>query len=233
MATTLSLVLVYTILHTETSRRAEEQHKLLVQKELELEDSRIRVMLSQIQPHFLFNTLNSIYHLCPVDAEKAQQAIAEFSDYLRGNLSSLSLREPVPFETELDCVQHYLYLEKMRFEEELTVVYDIQAHGFLLPVLTVQPLAENAVKHGLCRKPGGGTLRIASREYPEHYEVIIADDGVGFDPVRADGDERIHIGIENTKRRLWAMNHSTLTVQSRLGEGTTATIRIRKEPAAE
>ena len=112
----ISLLLIYIVLQ-------QEQEKQLIEKELELSDSRIKVMVSQIQPHFLYNTLNSIYHLCEKDNRMAQQAISDFSDYLRMNLKSLDHTEPIPFKEELRHVKTYLHLEKMRFEEDLRVEY--------------------------------------------------------------------------------------------------------------
>ena len=188
------------------------------------------MLLSQIQPHFMFNVLNTIYHLCDVDAGRAQQAIGDFSEYLRGNLASLRRSGPVPFDVEMSNVRSYLSLEKLRFEDELTIVYDLGPTGFMLPLLSVQPLAENAVKHGLCKKAGGGTLTIASRELEHSFEVIVSDDGVGFDaslPPPEDG--RDHIGISATRQRLQVLCGGTLSISSRPGAGTKATICIPKE----
>ena len=194
--------------------------------ENELLESRISVMLSQIQPHFLYNALGVIYHLCDKDPKAAKQATADFSRYLRTNLDSLRMDAPVLFETELQHVQIYLSLEKMRFGEELEVVYEIQAEGFLIPVLTIQPLVENAVKYGVGKKPGGGTVTISSQEVEGYYQITVSDNGVGFDPCETQEDGRSHIGIENVKRRLWAMSEAKLEIKSEKGVGTTATITI-------
>ena len=107
--------------------------------EKELEESRISIMLSQIQPHFLYNTLNTIYHLCEKDAEVAQQAISDFSDYLQMNLKSLNRKCAIPFSKELKHVKTYLSLEKLRFAEELEVRYEIETLSFWVPALTEQP----------------------------------------------------------------------------------------------
>lgn len=217
----ISLLLIYIVLQ-------QEQEKLLIEKELELSDSRIKVMVSQIQPHFLYNTLNSIYHLCEKDSGMAQRAISDFSDYLRMNLKSLDHTEPIPFAEELKHVKTYLHLEKMRFEEELRVEYDIEADEFLLPALTIQPLVENAVKHGIIPKKGGGTVTLAAREESECYRIIIADDGVGFVPGIKKEDGKSHIGIRNVRQRLREMCRAELDIESALGKGTKVTITLPK-----
>lgn len=205
------------------------QEKRLRQQERELSNNRIAIMMSQIQPHFLYNSLNTIYHLCGKNSDAARVAINDFSEYLRGNLDSLKQLHPVPFETELRHVRIYLSLEKMRFEDELQVEYDVTAMAFDLPALSVQPLVENAVKYGLGKKIGGGTLTIRTREVQAGYEIQIIDDGVGYNPSQKQHDGRTHIGIENVKSRLWSMCQATLIIDSVLGEGTTARIVIPKE----
>ena len=199
--------------------------------EKELEESRISIMLSQIQPHFLYNVLNTIFHLCEKDAGVAQQAISDFSDYLRMNLKSLDRKTPVSFSKELKHVKTYLNLEKLRFDEELNIRYEIGVTDFELPALTIQPLVENAVKHGICPKEGGGTVTIRTDETADAYIVTVKDDGVGFDTGSIGDDGKCHIGIENVRCRLQAMCRATLVIESTPGKGTTATIRVTKEAA--
>ena len=127
------------------------------QMERELEESRIAITLSQLQPHFIYNVLNSIYHLCDRDPKLAQEAVDKFSDYLRNNMKSIEQKEPIPFEEEYQHIQTYLSLEKIRFRT-LEIIYDIDIVNFMLPPLTVQPLVENAVKHGVTKKRGGGSV---------------------------------------------------------------------------
>ena len=201
----------------------------LAKQSAELSDSRINIMLSQIQPHFLFNALTSISVLCEKNPMKAQTALNDFADYLRGNLDSLRRTAPVPFSKELKHIKIYLSLEQMRFESELNVVYDIEADSFLLPALTVQPLVENAVKYGVGKKPGGGTVTISTREEATCFSITVADDGVGYDPQETQYDGRTHIGIDNVRARLAAMVGGTLTIQSEKGRGTSATIQLPKE----
>jgi LytS/YehU family sensor histidine kinase len=172
----------------------------LTERKAELTQSRISIMLSQIQPHFLYNSLNSIYYLCEEDPLKAQQAIGDFSDYLRGNLDSLKRTEPVPFEQELKHIQIYLSLEKMRFDKKLNVVYDIETMDFCVPALSIQPIVENAVRYGVGKKAEGGTVMLRVKEKPDSYCITVSDDGVGFDPYETQDDGRTHVGIDNVKR---------------------------------
>lgn len=218
---TLFLILMFIFFHGELTRQFAE-------KEKELGESRIAIMVSQIQPHFLYNSLNTIYYLCDKDSELAKKAINDFSGYLRHILGSVKRTTPVGFAEELQHVKTYLSLEKMRFEEDLNVEYHIETTGFLVPALSVQPLVENAVKHGICKKENGGTLVLSTREYGDYFEVTIADDGVGFDPGKKPDDGKLHVGIQNVRQRLYAMCEGTLTIESRPGEGTIVTMRVPK-----
>ncbi len=198
------------------------------QLEAQLAESQFDAAMSQIQPHFLYNALGSIYYLCGKDPPKAQKAIGDFSDYLRMNLSSLRQKTPIPFATELQHIRTYLALEKMSSEDELVYEFHIHAIDFTVPALSVQPLVENAVKHGIFKKPGGGTVVIGSEEYEDRFEIIVEDDGVGFDPALPPQPERVHIGIQNVRERLNVMCSAKLDIRSCPGRGTTAIITLPK-----
>ena len=114
---------------------------------------------------------------------------------------------------ELEHVKSYLALEQIRFEDELQVEYDIQAHGFLLPSLSLQPLVENAVRHGVSKKAGGGKVTIRTTETGDAFMVTVCDDGVGFDPDRIPQSRHMPVGIENVRNRLWNMCGGTLAVR--------------------
>lgn len=201
--------------------------------EKELKENRMSLAMSQIQPHFIYNSLNSIYHLCEKDVEMAQQAIGDFSDYLQRSLRVVDRTTLISFEEELKHVKTYLKLEQLRFGEDLHVVYRIGCTDFMLPALSVQPLVENAVKHGICQKEeGSGTVILTVKACPDCYEVIVSDDGVGFVPGTEANGEGTHVGIRNVRQRLDIMCHATLEVQSEPGKGTTSRIRIPKEADA-
>lgn len=220
----ISLLLMYT-------RNQRDQEFALLQKELELADSRMTIMLSQIQPHFLYNALGTIKHLCEVNPAIAKVAVDDFSNFLRGNLNSLTADKPISFEQELNHTKNYLHIEKLRFQDRLKIEYHIEATLFRLPTLTLQPIVENAVRYGVTKREDGGAVTISSKETDTAFIVTVEDDGIGFDPVasREDGDS--HIGISNVRERLASMVGGTLEIQSMPGVGTVATIIIPKEDA--
>ncbi len=205
-----------------------EQAKKMVNQENEVLTSRIDIALSQIQPHFLYNSLTSIYRLCDVKPEAAQEAISNFSKYLRGNLDSIKSSKMISFSEELEHIKAYLALEKMRYDDYLEIVYDTKVTGFLIPPLTVQPIVENAVNHGLGDLPEGGCITISTEETIDAYIIKISDTGVGFDEGIIPKDNRSHIGISNVRSRLDIMCQGTLKLDSRKNAGTTAIIRIPK-----
>ena len=192
---------------------------------------RMDIMLSQIQPHFLYNALAVIQDLCHTgDTARAEEATIRFAQYLRGNMESLGEGVPVPFEKELRHTQGYLELEQMRFREKLTVRYDVTCTAFQLPTLTLQPIAENAVRHGVRGNPDGtGVVTVATREYPDRYEITVSDDGPGFDPAQLGSNTGAeHVGIKNVRDRLARMCGGTLTIVSAPGEGAAVTLAIPK-----
>ncbi len=192
----------------------------------ELDGMKAKLTLSQINPHFIFNTLNTIYYLCEKDSGEAQSAIEDFSAYLRENMDSIKNMEPIPFKKELVHVKRYLEIEKLRYEDDLKVVYDINVMDFSVPALSVQALVENAVHHGLGKKDSGGTITISSWQGKETIAVKIEDDGVGFNVGAKKQDGKSHTGIENVRSLLDKMCGGTLEVISERGRGTVAMIRI-------
>jgi len=202
-------------------------------------EAEVQVMVSQIRPHFVYNTLSSIAILCDIDPKTAKEAAITFAKYLRANMDALKQKAPVPFAVELEHLKNYLYIEKLRFADALNVEYDIQTTDFELPILSIQPLAENAVKHGVGMKKYGGTVKISTKETDRAYEVVVSDDGVGFDPEEArkrqetKSDGKSHVGMENTKKRLKEMCGADIVIESRIGEGTTARVIIPKDNAGD
>lgn len=201
-----------------------------IQIEKELIESRVVVMQSQIQPHFLYNSLSTIQILCEKNPKLASEAVDHFSKYLRINMDSLNQKECISFEKELTHLENYLFIEKLRFRNLLEIQYDIQVKNFMCPALSLQPIVENAVKHGLGQKEEGGIVKISSFEENDTYVIKVEDNGVGFDVNAAKpNDNRSHVGLENAKKRLWEMCNGLIDVESKLGVGTRVTIRIPKE----
>ncbi len=216
----MTQIMYFIKLGSDTAKRA---HQL----ENELAQEQISIMLSQIQPHFLFNTLAAIKGLCRSDALLAENALVEFSNYLRGNLDSLRVKKPIPFEKEMDHVRIYLSLEQKRFKERLQVEFDIQTKDFLIPCLTLQPIVENAVRYGVTKRDMGGTVTIRTEESDSEFIIFVIDDGVGFNIDKPKQDGRSHIGIENVQKRL-SLCEGKLDINSIVGVGTTARIIIPK-----
>ncbi len=220
----IGLLIIFINVQSERELRFERQEKVLAQQHID-------IMLSQIQPHFLYNALTAIRRLCDHDPEQAKVAIREFSLFLRANMDSLKSKAPVPFEKELNHVENYIALEQRRFQNRLKVIYDIRCRDFSIPPLTVQPIVENAVRHGILRREQGGTITILTEETASGYSVKVMDDGVGINVSKAkETDEGgAHIGIENVRGRLASLCAGELTITSEPNIGTTAVITIPKE----
>ena len=195
----------------------------------ELTESRISTMMSQIRPHFIYNTLGSIEQLCIIDPSKAGELVHNFAKYLRGNFGELDNPKPILMSQEMEHVRHYISIENVRFPD-MTFSFEMNSDDFHIPALTIQPIVENAIKHGLMKLSKGGTIRVVSYETESHYCVSVEDDGVGFD-TDVLLDERKHVGIRNIRGRLKAMVNGTLEIESRVGIGTTVLIKIPKEVA--
>ena len=202
-----------------------ETEKILLNAQLS--ESRMSTMMSQIRPHFIYNTLGSIEQLCSFDPPKAGELVHNFAKYLRGNFGELDNPKPIMLSKEMEHVRYYTSIEKVRFPD-MTFSFDLHGGDFPIPALTVQPIVENAIKHGLMKLPKGGTICVESYETDTDYCVTVVDDGVGFD-TNVLLDERKHVGIRNIRARLEAMVGGALTIESTLGAGTRVLITIPKE----
>ena len=183
------------------------------------------ILLLQMRPHFIYNTMSSIYYLCELDPKRAQNLVGDFSTYLKKNFSALSKQEMITFKDELVHTQAYLAVEKSRYEKLLFVDYDTPHTEFRMPPLILQPIVENAVKHGL--DPDLPPLHIyVKTEKSDGINVItVEDSGPGYEPV-SKGNKDVHIGLNNVKERLKLMCKGTLTISPRQEGGTIVTIRI-------
>jgi len=238
----LSIIIYFASVQSDLSRQNKEKELELKQKELELSqkeldlaESRIATMTSQIQPHFIYNALAAIKSMVRVDPKMAAETIAEFSEYLRGNIDSLSSTTPISFENEMKHVETYLSIEQKRFRDKLKITYDIKTTNFSLPHLSVQPIVENAVRHGITsRKVDGGSITISSDETESDIIITVSDDGAGYNTSQtASTQGRTNVGIQNVRARLAAMVDGTLNVQSEIDVGTTVTIIIPKQGETE
>lgn len=205
----------YIWLHLQFEREHEED--LMAQQ-------RIRIMMTQIQPHFLFNTLSTIRVLCTKDPEQAAYICERFAQYLRQNLDSLEFNGMIPFEKELEHTRVYADIEKVRFPS-VTVEYDIQDTDFSVPPLTLQPIVENAIRHGV-RIRENGLIKISTKKSSLFHELIVEDNGSGFDTSNLNQTDPNHIGIRNVRERIEKMCGGTLTINSHIGIGTIVIILI-------
>ena len=157
----------------------------------------------------------------------AVETIDHFADYLRQLMKVMTTDDLVPFRTEMKLVDSYLYIEQKRFLDEIKIVEDLQAEDFYIPLLTVQPIVENAIGHGIRKGKMKGTVTITSREEQNQYVVEVSDDGTGFEEDKLWQIQ--HIGIRNVKDRLRYMAGGSLEIESVLGQGTQVRIVIPKQ----
>lgn len=182
---------------------------------------------AQIKPHFLYNALNVIIATCAVNPDKATDLLIELSNYLRGSFDFQNREQLVPLYKELELVQSYVHLEQARFEDRLIVKYDVQPDiRLFLPPLTIQPLMENAIRHGVMERAAGGTVMLHIYEESDHVIIRVQDDGVGIPPERMAQvrSGRIEgpggVGLYNINRRLMSLYGTALEIQSHVGSGT-------------
>jgi len=226
----LSFCVIYDL--TEHQRRDKELREL----ESALQMSRIRNFTSQMQPHFLYNALGSIQEVVLDDPAYASELIGDFTVHLRSCIRAMASDAPLPFDQELANIRAYVNIEKMRFGEKLQVVYDLPVTDFSILPLSVQPLVENAIRHGIYQRgKRGGTVTVRSRETPEAWTVAVEDNGVGFDPETALAGGapggRDSTGLKNILFRLDKVMHAQVDIHSVPGAGTCVLITIPKGAA--
>lgn len=226
----VAILIIYGNIYIRQGREMELSLLENAKKDVQLAWQRNQLTRSQIKPHFIFNCLGSIEQLCRIDAEEARNAMHRFAKYLRVNMDAMSEQALVPFANELEHIRNYVWLEQMRFEDDLEYEEEIQTTKFYIPPLSIQPIVENAIKHGMMGKEDG-TLKVTLkvRETEEFFEVDIKDDGNGFDENQKIDDGRSHVGIQNVRESLENTVGGRLTILSRIGEGTLVIIQIPKE----
>ena len=224
-----ALALYSLILSDQIEQDRRRQNEIVRQKqEIAMQQQRIAherasVMVLQMRPHFIYNTLMSIHSLCRLDPMKAQQVTMDFTNYLRKNFNAVASDSTIPFSTELEHTRAYLAVEQAQYDDMLVVDYDMPFINFRLPPLTLQPIVENAVKHGM--DPYSGALRISirTRHTDSGAEVVVEDNGRGFAP--ADDSTR-GIALENIRQRLELMCDGRLDIIPKDGKGTVVTVTI-------
>lgn len=197
-----------------------EQH---MQQQQEIAHQRASVMVLQMRPHFIYNTMMGIYYLCKQDSDKAQQVTLDFTTYLRKNFAAIASEDTVAFSDELEHTRAYLAVEQAQFEDSLFVSFDTPHTLFRVPPLTLQPIVENAVKHGMRASNDPIHISVITRQTDTASEIIVEDDGPGFKPV--DNDEP-HIALNNIRQRLEMMCKGKLEIKPREGGGTSVKVTI-------
>jgi signal transduction histidine kinase len=227
--------LIYCIFITAiTTEKATCRVNEIAETNEQLLQSKLSLMLGQIRAHFIFNVLNSISTLCISDPYQAQSVIKRFSDYLRHNINALEQKGNLPFERELEFIKSYVDLEILRFGKQLKVIYDIQTKGFTIPLLTIQPIVENAIRHGIRNKREGGTVWIKTWKDKEHFYVEVQDNGVGFAYTNQQPKSHKSIALENISMRLKRIANGGLLISDREGGGASVKVILpicRKEEA--
>ena len=200
---------------------------MLYKSKLDLEHSKNDLLIAQIQPHFINNSLMALRSQCR-DNPDLYESITEFSKYLRSHFEALSNTKMISFEQEMSNVEAYLSLERLNFGERLQVEYDIELDNFLVPALSVQPLVENAVRHGIGTYEEGGTVKISVHKNNGFIIIEIIDDGSGKSSLTVQQKKRKGIGIDNVRSRLRSMQNAELDIIM-TENGTTARITLSEE----
>ena len=196
-------------------------------QEVEALHRRLRLAADRMKPHYINNVLTTIYYLCESDPERAQIAVGALSEYLRNTLETIDNAELVTFRWELNQIKNYMALESMRFGDHVRAVYDVDVDTFRIPPLTVLPLVENAVKHGIAGKEGQGTVSVITRRMPEGaVQIRVTDDGVGFDTTNVRIMKEAYQGLADVRERMKLETGAEMTIESKPGAGTTVTIHI-------
>lgn len=191
---------------------------------------------AQIHPHFLFNTLNTIASLGVIDPTRMFKLLEEFGNYLRRSFDVHNTDSIVPIESELELTRSYLYIEKERFGERLKIEWDIEDNlDFKIPPLTIQPLVENAVEHGVLQRINGGTICVQIKRLETQYQIIIADNGAGMKQekiaqiLNEHPSKAMGVGVANTNRRLKKLYGKGLVIESKIDEGTKIMFEIPRD----
>ena len=207
----LSAVVMYVLSLSDQIERDLRQQREITRQQQEIAHQRANIMVLQMRPHFIYNTMMSIYSLCNLDPQKARKVTMDFTNYLRKNFDAVASDSTIPFTAELEHTRAYLAVEQVQHEEMLVVEYDTPFTSFRVPPLTLQPLAENAVKHAM--NPYAGPLHVTIRtRHTEAGSVItVEDNGPGFDP---SDESKPHTTLENIRQRLEMMCGGRLTITS-------------------
>ena len=214
--TSLAVLYMFIFLLTEQVERSFRQQQQIAHQ-------RASIMVLQMRPHFIYNTMMSIYYLCKQDPDLAQQVTLDFTTYLRKIFTAIASEELIPFSEELEHTRAYLAVEQAQFNDTLFIDYNTSYVDFRVPPLTLQPIVENAVKHGM--DPDSEPLHIVIRtsRTDSGSEIVVENTGADFEPA---DDSEPHIALNNIRQRLEMMCHGKMTITPREGGGTVVRVTI-------
>ncbi len=219
----LSALSMYSVILSGQIEHDLRHQREIAEQQREIANQRASIMVLQMRPHFIYNTMTSIYCLCNQDPQLARQVIMDFTTYLRKNFTAVSSSAPIPFSSELEHTRAYLAVEQAQYADSLFVDYDTPHILFRVPPLTLQPIVENAVKHGRDPYAGPFHITIRTRKTDNGSEIRVEDNGRGFAP--SDNSEP-HIALKNIQQRLEIMSGGSLTITTGDGGGTVVTETI-------
>lgn len=200
-----------------------DQIEQYLRQQREIAHQHASILVLQMRPHFIHNTLMNIYYLCRQDPAEAQRVTLDFNTFLERNLNALASDETIPFSEELVHTRAYLNVEQALHDENLHVEYDMPHTRFRVPPLTLQPIVENAVKHGMNPDADPLLISIQARKTDAGSEIVVSDNGPGFAPAQEGGP---HIALQNIRQRLELMCGGTMSILPREGGGTIVKLTI-------
>lgn len=232
IANAITLLLIFVVHEYDKSTKLVEQEKKVANQKAQLSDTKVSLMMAKIHPHFISNTLLTIQGLYHENIDEGDKIMNTFIRYLQQSFSNISVNEPIDFEVDLNHAMQYSEIALARWPD-MDIEYNITCTDFEIPYLTLQPLIENAVRHGLMPLEEGGKITVSTYEDNEYNYVSIVDNGVGFDinnPISHQfKNDRAHIGLSNVKDRIRIMSNGTLEIDSKIDEGTSILIKLPKE----
>ncbi len=225
----LPVIIVFLAIYSAFAMRTDRAALKASEYKLRYEQVKARALKEQIKPHFVFNVLAAIQSLYRVDPDEGDRAVALLSKHLRTNIEAADT-DFIPFEKELDNVQVLVELENMRLEKKVNILYDVDCTDFEVPILSLQPYVENAVKYSRVNEKEDGYIRISTRRTEEGVLLSVSDNGVGFDP-NAVGPSSC--GIRNASERFAMLTGVSPSIESSPGKGVTVSVLIRSRTAPE
>lgn len=223
----LGIILCVSLIVVDEVKKRVDWERDFLEHEAERRTLQLKTVMSQLQPHFIFNALGAIRLMIHMDSETAYDMIYDFSQFLRANLHAVQNDDMVPFSSELAQIRAYMNIENKRFNNRIQAKYDIQTMDFMLPALTVEPLVANAVIHGLRKGTDSGTVTLRTYKRDRYIYIEIADNGIGMDTDRMNAiskcdskTQELYMSFANVRRRLELQTGAVVEIESEPGKGT-------------